>query len=147
VKIENQTWLDRYALEDLVEAARIPGVREPWLIQFLTDYSVHGRTERYGPDHETARVLIWIGPPPSHTPPGYSWTRTPRYARSVRLHGLTELLLHIIAHEMKHCAQADPRGLAAERDADAHACRVLRRYRRTGRALSPVHQPSPARCA
>jgi hypothetical protein len=134
-------------LEDLVEAARIRGGREPWLVQFLTDYTVHGRTERYGPDHETALVRIWIGPPPSHEPPGYSWIHQPRYARRVRLHGLPEILLFLISHELRHVAQADPRGLAAERNADAHACLVLRRYRRSGRALPAHAHPAPARVA
>jgi hypothetical protein len=147
VQLVNETWIDTHALEDMIAFAKPEG-REPDRIDFYCCAEpTHGATYTRAPGGvvEHVRVVVCVGPAPGHVPPDYSWTfRTGR----VELRGLDEAVLYILSHELQHATQGA--GLTIEqmeRNADAHACRVLRRYRRAGSALSPMHQPAPARCA
>ena len=126
--VKNDTWIPTEDLEALIAFAK-PAGRAPELIAFWCARDTKGLARKHVATG-VSRVDIFVGPAPM-LEPAFNWKWT---ARRMELDGLEEVLVYTIAHELQHCAQDMPPSEEwterRERNADAHACRVLRRWRR-----------------
>lgn len=134
VAVTNSTLLDTSWVERTVEAVTPVGL-DDFKVEFLLDHHHHGFAY---PERRSARV--WLAESAAGYPFGVG------QAKRVPLESLEEACVFITAHELLHLWQAehgkpiDARypeiRLFCERDADAYAARMLRRYRCTS-AVSP----------
>lgn len=123
--VRNRTALPTSWLEQLVDQVRPEGLAGDYAIEFLPDSMPHGIA-----DAHLRRVRVYVAGDP---PPGHAYLKR----RTIKLHSAAEACVFVLAHELRHCWQHESgrrmREDPKERDADAWAARVLRRWRETPR--------------
>ena len=134
---------------------RPEGLAGDYLIEFLPDVQHHGFAYA-----ERRTLRVWIAREADY-PLGVDRPRRrrpgaqPTGPSPILLHSIEEAVLFVTAHELRHLWQAEHGRLIApgvryldERDANAYACRVLRRWRQLHAGAGPLAlTPAAARAA
>jgi len=139
MKLLNYTKLDNEWLRGIIRAVRPPGISN-FDISFKNGQVHRGRAYYKGcAYHSSAAPLVIVALNRRQSYPYHFWAQQGKGYLPMTIYSIEEAAVVVTAHELRHLWQAKvkrgrrvwgSRGQFSERDADAYALQMLRRFRR-----------------
>lgn len=139
MRLKNTSALPTSLVRDLIRFAKPSGISNFDVMAKKSSGSFYGRAYGQGSGyHSTANPFVVVRIGKNKYPFRVDRDKGRGYL-PVTAYSQTELFLHVLAHELRHLWQAKhpkgwrvwgAKGQFSERDADAYAINVVRRYRR-----------------